>query len=75
MAYDALFSDIKSLPDELVYELQDYVLFLKYRANKNATDDQSLKKTIRKGGSLAGKLKYIANDFNATPEGFEEYMG
>ena len=54
--------------------MQDFVLFLKFRASKDVADNQGQVKAIRKGGSLAGKLKFIADDFNATPEGVEEYM-
>lgn len=34
----------------------------------------SLPKPSRKAGSAKDKILYFADDFNDTPEGFEEYM-
>ena len=67
MAYAELINEeIKHLSDDNAAEVLDFVKFLR---NK-----QEMKKTGLKLDLLKGGLKYMADDFDDTPDCFKEYM-
>jgi len=50
----------------------EFVEFVKNKEKKEQTVDSS--KPVRKLGTLSGGLKYMADDFDETPDCFKEYM-
>lgn len=52
-------------------ELYDFAMFI---ITKRQTDVVKTKKNKIPYDAFAGGLHYIADDFDETPEGFEEYM-
>ena len=72
MAYDAIMREVKDLSDDNQAEVLDFIMFLK---SKNPQKEQtSESKPYRKLNALAGKLIYMADDFDETPECFREYI-
>ena len=65
MAYAELIEEAKKLSEDKIPEVIDFIRFL------NA--EKSYKKE-RKSNLLHGKLKYLKDDFDETPECFKEYM-
>lgn len=60
--------------NSLTSEQQNTVLELMILLNqKNGTEDKPKKKRVLYG-IYEGDLKYISDDFDEAPEGFEEYM-
>lgn len=85
MTYDALFQEISSLPNSMVLQVAEYVRFLRLSMNTaNAAESTSSvssgqlsaqeKLAKRKGGILSDRFISIADDFDATPDCFKEYM-
>jgi len=66
MAYAELIEEVKGLSEDNMAEVLDFVKFLKY---KNGD-----RKPERRSNLLAGGLIYMAEDFDATPDCFKEYM-
>ncbi len=66
MAYAELVEEAKGLSDNNTSIVVDFIKFLKEKENKNVEE--------RKSNILAGNLKYIADDFDDTPDCFKEYM-
>ncbi len=67
MAYAELINEeIKYLSDDNAAEVLDFVKFLR---KKQEEKKNGLKLDLLKGG-----LKYMAEDFDETPDCFEEYM-
>lgn len=71
MAFDStLKKTFDDLPKEEQNEVIDFMMFL---SNKTKQGDKSEKNQKFPFDGLAGGLKYISEDFDETPEGFEEY--
>ncbi len=66
MAYSELIEAAKGLSEDDITEVVDFVNFLK---QKNKKDNNRVVLD-----SLKGKLKYMADDFDETPDCFKEYM-
>jgi hypothetical protein len=66
MAYAELIEAAKGLSENDIAEVVDFVNFLKQKNNKNNN------RVVL--DSLKGKLKYMADDFDETPDCFKEYM-
>ena len=66
MAYTELIEEAKDLSDSNMIEVIDFIKFLKAKQGHQVQDRQS--------NTLKGKLKYMAEDFDETPECFREYM-
>ena len=75
MAYQAIVEEIKDLPEESQDKVLEFIQFLKYKKKKD--DAKKNTKEInaeQKFDLMAGKLVYMADDFDETPECFKEYM-
>ena len=72
MAYQAIVEEIKDLPEESQNEILVFIQFLKYRNQQKNSGAE--KKVKRVSNTMAGKLVYMADDFDETPECFKEYM-
>ncbi len=68
MSYQELLDDIKELPEEGYEELVQYVAFLNYKFKGKRIRNK------RQIGGMRGKLKYMADDFDAPLDDFKEYM-
>ncbi len=66
MAYSELIEAAKDLSEKDIAEVVDFVNFLKQKNNKSSNSVVL--------DSLKGKLKYMAEDFDETPDCFKEYM-
>ena len=66
MAYAELIEAAKDLSDNDIAEVVDFVNFLK---QKKRSDDNNVIFDLYKGD-----LKYMAEDFDETPDCFKEYM-
>ena len=66
MAYAEIVEEAKSLSENSSAEVLDFIKFLKAKEAKD--------KKVRKSNLLAGGLKSISDDFDKTPDVFEEYM-
>ena len=66
MAYAEIIEEAKGLSEYRAAEVLDFIKFLK------ANDGE--RKLERKSNLLAGGLVFMADDFDKTPECFEEYM-
>lgn len=66
MAYAELIEEAKDLSENHVSEVLDFIKFLKAQEKKNGS------KVVF--DALKDKLRYTADDFDATPECFKEYM-
>jgi hypothetical protein len=66
MAYAELIEAAKDLSEKDIAEVVDFVNFLKQKNNKSSNSVVL--------DSLKGKLKYMAEDFDETPDCFKEYM-
>lgn len=68
MAFDTLAREaFELLPYEKQMEVVDFIMFLSKRPLQK--DKRSFPFDV-----FAGGMTYIADDFDATPEGFEEYL-
>ncbi|WP_034443613.1 DUF2281 domain-containing protein [Butyrivibrio sp. AE2032] len=65
MAYAELIEEAKKLSEDNIPEVIDFIRFL------NSKQDN---KKERQSNLLRGKLKYMADDFDETPDCFKEYM-
>ncbi len=65
MAYSELIEAAKDLSENDIAEVVDFVNFLKLKSNRS-------NRVVL--DSLKGKLKYMADDFDETPDCFKEYM-
>ncbi len=72
MAIDVLVKEATGLPDKYVDMVVSYIHFLQYQVKNENTDYSS--KTVRKLGILSDKFHYIAEDFDETPDCFEDYL-
>ncbi len=63
MAYAEIIKEAKGLSEVNLYEVLDFIMFLKAKEKKRGTE--------RKSNLLKGKLKYIADDFDETPDCFK----
>lgn len=61
---------ISSMPENEVEQIYTYILSLKTKAKKSATEE---KKVYRTPGGMQGKL-WMVEDFDATPDCFKDYM-
>ena len=66
MAYAELIEEAKGLDESNISEVIDFIKFLKA---KNSTQKSAIVFDELKGG-----LKYMADDFDETPDCFKEYM-
>ena len=66
MAYAELIEEAKGLSEFSIIEVTDYIKFLKKKETESLGE--------RKPNLLAGGLKFMAEDFDDTPECFKEYM-
>ena len=66
MAYAELIEEAKDLNDSNMIEVIDFIRFLKTKQDHQTHNRQS--------NTLKGKLKYMADDFDETPDCFKEYM-
>ena len=66
MAYAELIEEVKDLSENNMAEVLDFVKFLKAKQGKTTSKIQF--------DTLKGKLKYISDDFDETPDCFKEYM-
>ena len=66
MAYAEIVEEAKDLSENNAAEVLDFIKFLK--------SQEAQKNIERKSNLLAGGLMYIAEDFDDTPDCFEEYM-
>ncbi len=76
MAYDTLVREAKDLPEEMIEQAIQYIRFLKYTSEKKRADNASNGDRIiqRSVDPLADEFISMADDFDRTPECFEEYM-
>ena len=70
MSYEALASQIRTIPEEYFPEVANFLDLLKY---KILVLQQGSSHPLRKLGGYEGQIK-IADDFDEIPEGFEEYL-
>ncbi|WP_031548203.1 DUF2281 domain-containing protein [Oribacterium sp. FC2011] len=66
MVYAELIEEAKDLSESNMSEVIDFIKFLKSRQEQPVHE--------RKSNTLKGKLKYMADDFDETPNCFKEYM-
>ena len=66
MAYAELLEEVKDLSENNAAVVLDFVKYIKSKDGN--------KKPERKSNLLAGGLIYMADDFDATPDCFKEYM-
>lgn len=86
MSYDALFQEIRSLPNSMVLQVAEFVRFLRFSMNDKSeaflaeattqTSDEAAENKLakRKGGVLSDLFIAISDDFDETPDCFKEYM-
>ena len=72
MAVDVLINEVQGLSEDTIQKVVEYVHFLKYELNSHASVNNTKKRTL---GRLEGKMIYMADDFDETPECFKEYLG
>ena len=65
MTYTDLIEEAKKLSEDNIAEVIDFIKFL---------NSKQPEKKERKSNLLAGKLKYMADDFDETSDCFKEYM-
>ena len=70
MSYEVLEKQIRTIPEECFPEVFNFLELLKY---KILVQQQKTARPLRKLGGYEGQIK-ISNDFDAIPEGFEEYL-
>ena len=74
MAYDTLVQEAKDLPDDI---LEQTLMFMRFLSSNFSTTDQvsSFQRSVhRTVNPLADDFISIADDFDATPDCFTEYM-
>lgn len=69
MAIELLEREVMGLTEEDILRVIEFVRFIKYEAAQ-----RKAKSPKRVPGHYSDQLLYIADDFDDTPEGFEEYM-
>lgn len=76
MAYDTIVEEVKGLSEENQTEVLEFIYFLKYRKGKGGVSagKKATKRIRRKENILGGKLIYMSDDFDETPDCFKEYM-
>lgn len=62
MVYAELIEEAKDLSESNMSEVVDFIKFLKSRQEQPANE--------RKSNTLKGRLKYMADDFDETPDCF-----
>lgn len=67
---DEVLAEISAAPDSMLYELIDYIKFLKF---KNSSKDSTIQHK-RQAGIAKDPNFYMAEDFDAPLEDFKEYM-
>lgn len=75
--YDTLITESKDLPEDMLFEIVQFVRFLKSKmAQKHSATNKESRQNLskRKPGILSGGLLYMADDFDETPDCFQEYM-
>ena len=70
MTYAMLADRAKGLSQESILDVAKYIDFLKSKQTKKRKESQMMDRF----DCLAGGLKYIADDFDAPLDDFEEYM-
>lgn len=73
MTEQLILSQVKQLPEHLQQEVLDFVGYLLQKQEVKFTQKSSLN-FERKAGTMAGLVTYMAEDFNAPLEDFNEYM-
>ncbi len=66
MAYAEIIEEVKGLSENRAAEVLDFIKFLKSCDGGRTAE--------RKSNLLAGGLVFMADDFDETPDCFEEYM-
>ena len=69
---EALLKEVEGLSEEDMTKVIEFVHFLKYSSKNEKREDTNKPKRVL--GSLKGGLKYMAEDFDETPDCFKEYM-
>jgi hypothetical protein len=67
MPTDLLIKEVEGLPQDCVQEVYDFIMFLKFKNN-------IVKKKKRTAGVWKNDKFFMADDFDATPECFKEYV-
>ena len=70
MSYEVLEKQIRTIPEEYIPEVINFLELLKY---KIIVQKQQSARPLRKLGGYEGQIK-IADDFDEIPEGIEEYL-
>ena len=71
----ALMKEIEGLSEESKAKVVAFVHFMKYtEENEKKAKTEKAKRPKRTYGIFKGSLKYMADDFDETPECFKEYM-
>lgn len=74
MSYELIERKIKTLPEEYLYEVSNYIDLLRYKIYVlEGTVDAPIPNPKRRFGILKGKIGMTA-DFDETPPEFAEYM-
>lgn len=71
MAVDVLVNEVRDLPEDSIQKVIEYIHFLKYELNHQDTNSKQKRRTL---GRLEGKMLFMADDFDETPDCFKEYM-
>lgn len=76
MIYDTLVQEAKDLPEDMIEQVIDFMRYLKYasaneQAKRSMGNDASFRRSVN---PLADDFIAIAEDFDETPECFEEYL-
>lgn len=74
MAYDSILEEVKDLSEENQAEVLDFIMFLKSKKSKNSASQKNVPRPKRELNTLAGKLIYMADDFDETPECLAGYL-
>jgi hypothetical protein len=64
---------LKTLPAELLVEVDDFIDFLKIKHNISSTENK-VEEPKSLYGSAKGLITYISDDFNEPLDDFKEYM-
>ena len=71
MPLEALVRESTGLPEQYVQMAVSYIQFLQYQYSTTA---EEVPVSRRKLGMMADRFVSISDDFDETPEGFEEYL-
>lgn len=72
MPIEVMVKEATGLPDKYVDMVVSYIHFLQYQVNENNKDTPL--KPMRKMGIMADRFHFIADDFDETPDCFEDYV-